>query len=150
MGIFTSRGVSPAHKKHTESQKPTRLNGVESVTIPMKQHIGAPCEPTVKVGDSVKVGQVIGDTGAFMSAPIHASVSGTVARIAEIRLASGEKVKAVNSDLISYYVSGSDDAWLKENAETTWGDAVITKPISVDAFHSWLKAQDGVFAAAII
>ncbi|MBR5774311.1 MAG: electron transport complex subunit RsxC [Clostridia bacterium] len=95
MGIFTSRGVSPAHKKHTENQKPTRLNGVESVTIPMKQHIGAPCEPTVKVGDSVKVGQVIGDTGAFMSAPIHASVSGTVARIAEIRLASGEKVKAV-------------------------------------------------------
>ncbi len=95
MGIFNSRGVSPAHRKHTDNQKPTRLQNVESVTIPMKQNIGAPCEPTVKVGDSVKVGQVIGDTGAFMSAPIHASVSGTVAKIADIRLANGEKVKAV-------------------------------------------------------
>ena len=95
MGIFNSRGVSPAHRKHTDNQKPTRLQNVESVTIPMKQNIGAPCEPTVKLGDSVKVGQVIGDTGAFMSAPIHASVSGTVAKIADIRLASGEKVKAV-------------------------------------------------------
>ena len=61
----------------------------------------------------------------------------------------GEKVKAVNTQLVSYYVSGSADAWLKENAETTWGDAVITKPVSVDEFHSWLKAQEGVFAAAI-
>ena len=95
MGIFNSRGVSPSHRKHTENQKPIRLQNVESVTIPMKQHIGAPCEPTVKVGDSVKVGQVIGDTGAFMSAPIHASISGTVAKVSDVRLASGESVKAV-------------------------------------------------------
>ena len=95
MGIFNSRGVSPAHRKHTENQKPVRLQNVESVTIPMKQHIGAPCTPTVKVSDSVKVGQVIGDTGAFMSAPIHASISGTVTKISDVRLASGEKVTAV-------------------------------------------------------
>ncbi len=95
MGIFNSRGVKPAHRKHTDNQKAVRLSNVESVTIPMRQHIGAPCEPTVKVGDSVKVGQVIGDTGAFMSAPVHASISGTVAKIGDIRLANGESVKAV-------------------------------------------------------
>ena len=48
------------------------------VTIPMVQHIGAPCQPTVKVGDLVKMGQVIGESHAPVSAPIHASVSGKV------------------------------------------------------------------------
>lgn len=95
MGIFNSRGVKPAHRKHTDNQRAVRLNNVASVTIPMRQHIGAPCTPTVKVGDVVAVGQVIGDTEAFMSAPIHASVSGTVSKIAEIRLANGEKMTAV-------------------------------------------------------
>ena len=64
--------------------------------------------------------------------------------------AYGEKVAAVNNDLVSYYVSASDDAWLKEIAQETWGDAIITKPISVEMFHQWLKNQEGVFAAAII
>ena len=62
----------------------------------------------------------------------------------------GEKVAAKNCDLVSYYVSGSQDAWLKEITQDTWGDGVITKPVSVDVFHSWLKTQDGVFAAALI
>ncbi len=62
----------------------------------------------------------------------------------------GGKVKAENSDLISYYVSGSTDPWLKENAKESWGDAIITNPVSVEVFHKWLKTQEGVFAAAMI
>ena len=95
MGIFNSRGVKPAHKKHTDNQSAVRLENVASVTIPMRQHIGAPCVPTVKVGDAVAVGQVIGDAEAFMSAPVHASVSGTVSKVGEIRLANGERMTAV-------------------------------------------------------
>jgi Na+-translocating ferredoxin:NAD+ oxidoreductase RnfC subunit len=51
----------------------------ETVSIPLKQHIGSPCEPLVKEGDSVIVGQIIGTVpeGA-LGAPIHASVDGVV------------------------------------------------------------------------
>lgn len=61
----------------------------------MSQHMGAPCEPLVKAGDSVLVGQKIGDTDAFLSAPVHSSVSGTVKSIEDYLLANGKVCKAV-------------------------------------------------------
>jgi electron transport complex protein RnfC len=61
----------------------------------MSQHIGAPCQPLVKKGDTVKVGQVIGDTDAFVSAPIHSSVSGTVKEITTVRNVMGGYDQAV-------------------------------------------------------
>ena len=51
------------------------------VVIPMAQHIGAPAKPLVKKGDHVKMGQKIGDNPAPVSAPVHASVSGTVVAV---------------------------------------------------------------------
>lgn len=54
------------------------------VTIPMSQHIGAPCTPIVKVGDKVKKGQLIAKSDAFMHSPIHASTSGDVIKIEEM------------------------------------------------------------------
>ena len=51
------------------------------VVIPLQMHIGAPCQPLVKVGDHVTMGQKIGDNDAPLCAPIHASVSGTVVAI---------------------------------------------------------------------
>ena len=52
------------------------------VRIPLQQHIGQPCEPLVKVGDSVTVGQKIGETPAnALGAPIHASINGAVTRV---------------------------------------------------------------------
>ena len=51
------------------------------VIIPMAQHIGAPCNPVVKVGDYVKMGQVVGDNPAPVSAPVHSSVSGKVVAV---------------------------------------------------------------------
>lgn len=65
------------------------------VVIPLRQHIGAPCEPLVAVGDHVKMGQKIGDSGAFVSAPVHASVSGKVVAIEERELVNGSKCLAV-------------------------------------------------------
>lgn len=52
------------------------------LVIPMSMHIGAPCTPTVKVGDMVKKGQLIGTSDAFMHADIHASTSGKVIKVA--------------------------------------------------------------------
>lgn len=54
-----------------------------TVVIPMSQHIGAPCNPLVKVGDEVKIGQKIGEPQGFVSVPVHASVSGKVIAVEE-------------------------------------------------------------------
>lgn len=68
----------------------------EKVRIPMSMHIGAPCEPVVKVKDQVNVGQLIGDSKGFVSSPIHASVSGTVKSIQVADVASsGSKTTIV-------------------------------------------------------
>ena len=48
------------------------------VVIPMSQHTGVPATPTVKAGDAVRLGQKVGEAGAVVSSPVHASVSGTV------------------------------------------------------------------------
>ncbi|HIR46658.1 MAG TPA: electron transport complex subunit RsxC [Candidatus Caccousia avicola] len=61
----------------------------------MQQHVGAPCKPLVKVGDLVQVGQKIGDSDAFVSAPIHASISGKVSAITKVALPGGQMVDAV-------------------------------------------------------
>ena len=89
-------GVSPEHRKNTAGMKETSLPTPETVKIPMQMHIGAPCEPLVKAGDTVEIGDRIADSEAAVSAPIHASVSGKVKRITEIRNpADGGLVKAV-------------------------------------------------------
>ena len=62
---------------------------------------------------------------------------------------SGRKVSAVNADSLCYYVSGVQDDWLEDNRQATWGDAVITKPVSVKAMHAWLKNHPGAFIAAL-
>ena len=46
-------GVAVSHEKHTKDMPVKRLPAPETVTLPMRQHIGAPCTPTVKVGDTV-------------------------------------------------------------------------------------------------
>lgn len=88
-------GVKVAHHKNTAETEVVRLPVPQKVTIPMQQHIGAPCEPIVKVGDKVAVGQLIGDTDKFVSAPIHASVSGVVTAVGDVKLPNGVMSKAV-------------------------------------------------------
>lgn len=88
-------GVKAPHKKFTAEQETVIMPPPERVYIPMQQHIGAPCIPMVKAGDEVFVGQVIGDTDKYVSAPIHSSVSGKVTEITEIQLPAGNMVKTV-------------------------------------------------------
>ncbi len=83
------------HHKNTEDSATISLPLPSTVTIPMSQSMGAPCSALVKVGDEVKVGQKIGDTDAFMSAPIHSSVSGKVAKIIDYLLPNGSYCQAI-------------------------------------------------------
>ena len=73
-------GVHPDYRKHPEVPV-TVIAPPKQVVIPMAQHIGAPCAPLVKKGDTVKMYQKIGDTQAPISAPVHSSVSGTVVAV---------------------------------------------------------------------
>ena len=83
--------IRVSHEKHTAGCATEKMAVPETVCISMAQHIGAPCKPLVAKGDHVKVGQKIGDTEAFVSAPIHSSVSGTVKEISSMRsMAGGE------------------------------------------------------------
>jgi len=91
----TYGGVKLPHLKHTAEQETEVLPLPEKVVIAMSQHIGSPCEPTVAVGDTVEVGQPIGESGGFLSAPVHASVSGKVTAITTVLMPSGQKSKAV-------------------------------------------------------
>ncbi|MCI8395916.1 MAG: electron transport complex subunit RsxC [Acutalibacter sp.] len=83
------------HHKNTWNAPTAVLPPPERVIIPMQQHIGAPCKPTVKKGDHVYLGQVIGDSEAFVCAPIHASVSGTVQQVTKVLLTGGQATEAV-------------------------------------------------------
>ena len=60
----------------------------DKVGIAMKQHVGAPCEPTVKAGQKVRVGEVVGRPSMqngkpALGAPVHASIDGTVSAVAD-------------------------------------------------------------------
>ena len=75
-------GIHPAERKEfAEGFALARFPEPDEVVILMGQHIGAPANPVVKVGDYVKVGQRIGEAPSFISAPVHASVSGTVTAV---------------------------------------------------------------------
>lgn len=88
-------GVLVDHHKDTKDMATVRITPPERVILPMQQHIGAPCTPIVKVGDHVDVGQKIADSEQYVSAPIHASVSGKVTSVAEVKVANGRMVPAV-------------------------------------------------------
>lgn len=94
----THGGAHVPHHKNTWSKETVVMPPPGRVIIPMQQHIGAPCTPTVKKGDHVLVGQIIGDSEAYVSALIHASVSGTVADITRILLPTGQSTAAVVID----------------------------------------------------
>ena len=78
-------GIHPKERKEATKYKAISQARLPSeVVIPMIQHTGAPCEPIVKVGDSVRKGQLIGRIEKFITSPVHSSVSGTVKEIKEM------------------------------------------------------------------
>lgn len=88
-------GLRLPHFKHSAESATELLPCPEKVTIPMQQHIGAPCKPIVKKGDRVYVGTPIGESEQAFSAPIHASISGTVQEIRPFLLTGGATCEAV-------------------------------------------------------
>ena len=74
-------GVHPEGRKELSASAPlTAMALPAQVAVPLRQHIGAPCKPLVAVGETVCMGQKIGD-GEGLCVPVHAPVSGVVEAI---------------------------------------------------------------------
>ena len=93
---FTRGGIHPPEHKEPTAGSPIReIPPAPEMILPLSQHAGAPCEPAVAAGDHVLAGQKIGDCAAFISAPVHASVSGTVEAIEDRRNFTGAMVRTI-------------------------------------------------------
>jgi electron transport complex protein RnfC len=76
-------GVHPPEKKGLASESPIQPGpAVKQVAVMLSQHIGAVCKPLIRKGDAVQAGQKIGDSDAFVSAPVHSPINGKVKEIA--------------------------------------------------------------------
>ena len=88
-------GIHPPDNKAHSCDKPIQVFPEPDVlVVPMSQHIGAPCKPLVKKGDTVTVGQKIGDNTG-LCVPIHSPVSGTVKSVEMKAHSSGTTMMSV-------------------------------------------------------
>ena len=89
-GIHPFDGKSLTKKKRIKDILPTG-----DLVYPLSQHIGAPAKAVVKKGDHVLAGQMLAESGGFVSAPILSSVSGTVKAIEPRRVVTGDLVMSI-------------------------------------------------------
>jgi electron transport complex protein RnfC len=103
------RGVFlPHYKEFSEDKSITTIPLPKEVVIPLHQHTGAPCRALVQPGDEVKAGQRIGESNAFVSAYVHASVDGKVTAVEPRPYFTGTKVESV---VIEVYDEQSKPTW---------------------------------------
>jgi electron transport complex protein RnfC len=97
MGLATFKGgIHPPDKKIFSANSPIAASKPPKIAvIPLSQHIGAPCNAIVTIGQEVKKGEVVGEPAGFVSSPVHASVSGKVVAIGEFPNAMGRMVNSV-------------------------------------------------------
>lgn len=108
-------GIHPDDMKAPTANKAiVELDPSPEMVYPMTQHIGAPAKPIVEVGDYVYAGQKIAEAGGFVSACIHATVSGTVKTIEKRMHPNGLMVQSIvieddGLDKIYSGLKGCDD-----------------------------------------
>lgn len=107
MGLLSFKGgIHPPHSKEATEHLPiVDFPGPQVIEIPLRQHIGAPCEPVVKKGDAVTVGMLIGAAGGYVSANVHSSVSGTVTNVTKKDTAYGFETCVIIENDQAYTVS---------------------------------------------
>lgn len=113
MKTFKIGGVHPHDNKISAGVPIVKVPLPKQAIVPLSQHIGAPAQPVVEKGDHVKVGQLIAQCGGFMSANVHAPISGVVSKIDVATDAWGLPMPAIFID-----AEGDGDEWL-ENIDRT-------------------------------
>ena len=123
----------PGYKEGTEGLPIVPASIPDKVYLPIAQHIGAPCLPLVEVGDEVKKGQKIAAGKGFVTAPIHASVSGRVVAI--------EKKQHPGGNFVNCIV-------IENNGQEEWADTV--KPHLQPGDLSAEEIRNIIFEAGIV
>jgi electron transport complex protein RnfC len=109
------KGVFPSeYKELTAKLTVAVLPLPEEVYIPLQQHAGAACEPTVQAGDEVKTGQVIGESAELISSPVHASITGKIKAVSSFQHPMGARVPMI------HITRTSEDEWLKMPVADDW------------------------------
>ena len=141
-------GVRVKHCKNTAKIAPQKIPTPKTVYIPMAMHIGAPARIIVKAGDVVKVGTLIGESGAGLSSPVYSSVSGTVKKIDEIVMLAGNHVptvviesdgeQALDPSIAPYSVSNKAEFLdaIRKSGIVGLGGAGFPTPIKLNADNS--------------
>lgn len=97
--------LGPPH--HVNSQPVEEMPPPKLLYVPLKQHLGHPCTCKTAVGDTVKIGQVIGESADPDSAPVHAPVSGKVVAVENHPDPQGRMIATVTIE------NDGADAWLE-------------------------------------
>ncbi|MBF0463688.1 MAG: electron transport complex subunit RsxC [Nitrospirae bacterium] len=106
---FPLGGIHPPERKELASAVSIEvMPQPQRVVIPLSQHIGAPCKASVEVGQEVKAGEVIGTPEGFVSAPVHASITGKVTAFTSVLMPIGRMVQAV---VVERAANRPDEAW---------------------------------------
>lgn len=122
MGFLTFQGgIHPDDGKELSKDSPvTAIEAGDTLYYSVSQHIGAPAKPVVAKGDRVLKGQMVAEAGGFVSAPVYATVSGTVKGIEKMRMAGGNLADCIvvendrQMEEVSYEPVSSLDSLTKE------------------------------------
>ncbi|MBR6742188.1 MAG: electron transport complex subunit RsxC, partial [Clostridia bacterium] len=118
------------HRKNTANMPAVAMPPPKEVVLLASQHIGAPARVVVKAGDEVKVGQLIAEAGGYVSAPVHASVSGKVLAVEPYLTYGGQLVDAVR---------------IESDGEMACADTVVPPEITdLDSFVEAVRASGSV------
>ena len=132
---FNRGGVHPEEHKISAHKKIEVLPLPQSVIIPVSQHIGAPAKVLVAKGDKVKAGQLIAQSTGFVSANVHSSVSGTVAKVDIFLDSTGYRRMAVQ-------INVEGDEWIESIDRTT----ILNKDISLSGQEIIAKISESGLA----
>lgn len=125
---FPKGGVHPPENKISAGIPIEAMPLPQQVIIPVNQHLGAPAEPVVDKGDSVKTGQIIATSKGYVSANIHSSVSGKVFKVDKMPDASGYRQTSIiiNVEGDEWLESIDTGTELKKDIDLT-GEEIIKK-----------------------
>lgn len=108
MRTFPIGGIHPSDNKEWSKDKAIEVLGLpDEVKVTMIQHIGAPSTPIVQKGDKVLTGQLIGQASGFVSANIHAPISGTVTSVDAYPNGQGQR-------RIMVVIKREGDEWMED------------------------------------
>ncbi len=156
---YTFRGgIHVDEHKNTSGIRTCEIPAPPVVSIPLSQHIGAPCSATVKPGDRVLVGQLIG--GAVengLGCPVHSSVSGTVKELAKVFVPAGRKVEYITIENDGLYEVSPDVAPVSKKLSECTPEEIIERIRAAGisgmggaTFPTYAKIQSAIGKANLI